>query len=161
MIFYKLILTLLCGSLYNGQCQEQHHDDEEPQGTISQPWCPIWCQGATSILLPTHDKHLHWTHHLIPHFCPTWPRALQHSGEQTYEQALTCNPIAVACVAIHAIWVSGAHWEVFVAVIRDGNKDSHLKDPLTSNTIVLRLLQLLWDVPTQWDSVYYMICWFC
>lgn len=84
-----------------------------------------------------------------------------HSGEQTYEQALTCNPISVACVAIHAIWVSGAHWEAFVAVIRDGNKDSHLKDPLTSNTIALRLLQLLWDVPTQWDSVYYMICWFC
>ena len=83
-----------------------------------------------------------------------------HSGEQTYEQALACDPIAVACVAIHAIWVSSDDWEAFAAVIRDGNKDSCFKDPLTGNTIVLRPLQLLQDVPTQWDSIYYMICQF-
>lgn len=83
-----------------------------------------------------------------------------HSGDQTYEQALACNPIAVAHAAIHGIWVSGACQEAFVAVIRDGNKYGCFKDPLTGNTIILRLLQLLQDVPTQWDSVYYMIHWF-
>ena len=60
-------------------------------------------------------------------------------------------------VAICAIQVSGAHCEAFVAVIRDGNKDGHFKDPVAKNIIQLKLLQLLQDVPTQWALVYCMI----
>ena len=79
------------------------------------------------------------------------------SGEQTYEQALAHDPIAMAQAAIQAIWVTGAHREVFAAVIRDGNKDVQFKNPETGAVMQIHPLQLLQDVPTRWDSVYYMI----
>ena len=41
--------------------------------------------------------------------------------EQMYQQALACDPIAMAQAAIQDIWVSGACREAFAAVIRDGN----------------------------------------
>lgn len=78
-------------------------------------------------------------------------------GTQTYEQALARDPIAMARAAICVIRVSGACREAFTAVIRDGNNDGRFNDPLTGNTIQLKPLQLLRDVPTRWDSVYYMI----
>lgn len=76
---------------------------------------------------------------------------------QTYEQALARDPIAMARAAIRAIRVSGARREAFAAVINDGNKDGRFKDPITGNVVQLKPLQLLRDVPTRWDSVYYMI----
>ena len=75
--------------------------------------------------------------------------------EQTYGQALACDPIAMARAAIR---VSGAHREAFAAVIRDGNMDGCFRDPEISAIMRINPLQLLQDVPTRWDSVYYMIC---
>ena len=50
--------------------------------------------------------------------------------------------------------------EAFAAVIRDGNIDGQFKNPDTGAIMMISLLQLLQDVPTRWDSVYYMICHF-
>ena len=80
--------------------------------------------------------------------------------EQMYEQAFACDPIAMAWAAIWAIRVSGAHRDAFTAVIRDGNMDGRFKDPDTGTIMRISPLQLLWDVPSRWDSVYYMICCF-
>jgi hypothetical protein len=79
------------------------------------------------------------------------------SGRQTYAQAVARDPIAMARAAIRAIRVSSARRDAFLAVIKDGNKDGRFKDPNTKNTIQLKPLQLLRDIPTRWDSVYYMI----
>ena len=70
-------------------------------------------------------------------------------GEQMYEQALACDPIAMARAAIRAIRVSGARREAFAAVIRDGNKDGWFKNPDTGTIIKIHALQLLRDVPTR------------
>ena len=77
--------------------------------------------------------------------------------EQTYEQALARDPIAMAWAAIRAIWVSGARRDAFTAVIRDGNMDRRFKNPDTGTIMRISPLQLLRDVPSRWDSVYYMI----
>ena len=74
--------------------------------------------------------------------------------QQTYQQALAHDPIAMAQAAIR---VSGACREAFAAVIRDGNIDRQFKNPDTGAIMMLSPLQLLRDVPTGWDSVYYMI----
>ena len=79
------------------------------------------------------------------------------AGTQTYEQAIARDPITMARVAIHAIQGSGARRDAFAAVIKDGNKDGQFKDPITKNIIQLKPLQLLQDIPTQWDSVCFMI----
>ena len=63
--------------------------------------------------------------------------------EQTYGQALACDPIAMAQAAIWAIWVSGAHREAFAAVIRDGNMDGCFRDPEISAIMRINPLQLL------------------
>ena len=74
--------------------------------------------------------------------------------EQMYEQALACDPIAMARAAIR---VSGARRDAFTAVIRDGNMDRQFKNPDTGMIMRISPLKLLWDVPSRWDSVYYMI----
>ena len=81
-------------------------------------------------------------------------------GEQTYQQALACDPIAMAWAAIQAIWVSRACREAFAAVIRGGNIDGWFKNLDTGTIMMISLLQILQDVPTRWDSVYYMIHYF-
>ena len=77
--------------------------------------------------------------------------------EQMYSQALAHDPIAMAWAAIQAIRVSSAHRDAFTAVIRDGNMDGWFKNPDTGVIMRISPLQLLWDVPSRWDSVYYMI----
>ena len=64
-------------------------------------------------------------------------------GEQMYQQALACDPIAMARAAIRAIWVSSARREAFAAVIRDGNIDGWFKNPDTGAVMTISPLQLL------------------
>ena len=78
------------------------------------------------------------------------------STTQTYKQAVARNPITMAHAAICVIRISGACQEAFTKVIEEGNKDGWFKD-FAGNSIKLKQLQLLHDVPTCWDSVYYMI----
>ena len=78
------------------------------------------------------------------------------STTQTYEQAVARNPITMAHAAICVIHILGACQEAFTKVIEEGNKDGRFKD-FAGNSIKLKQLQLLHDVPTCWDSVYYMI----
>lgn len=74
---------------------------------------------------------------------------------QTYAQAVARDPIAMARAAIRAIRSSGGRREAFANVIIDGNRDGRFI--VEGEVVQLKSLQLLRDVPTRWDSVFYMI----
>jgi len=67
------------------------------------------------------------------------------------------DPISVACAAVRAIWGSGKRQRDFERVIADGNKGGWFKAGRPPETVHLKPLQLLRDVPTRWDSVFHML----
>ena len=72
-------------------------------------------------------------------------------------EALLSNPIGVARGAVRAIRVSGKRREAFDEVVRDGNRKGWFKAGQPLKTVLLKELQLLQDVRTRWDSVYFML----
>jgi len=67
------------------------------------------------------------------------------------------DPISVAHVAVRAIRGSGKRRRDFERVIADGNKGSWFKARRPPETVHLKPLQLLQDVPMWWDSVFHML----
>ena len=61
------------------------------------------------------------------------------------------NPIEAACAVVWAIQGSGQCQSNFSKVITSGNAEGWFKGQQLNN------LQLLRDVRTRWDSVYYML----
>jgi hypothetical protein len=84
--------------------------------------------------------------------------ALRDLGAQTYEQACACDPIALCHGAICAICASGQHLDYFAELIRNGNEKGWFLAPANPDKIIkVPQLQLLCDVKTHWDSIYFMI----
>lgn len=82
------------------------------------------------------------------------PPTLKHA-KQSYTDAVARNPIALGCAVVRAIRASGSRREAFDDVIKDGNAKKWFKDG--EKTLKVKSLQLLRDVCTRWDSVYYML----
>jgi hypothetical protein len=82
------------------------------------------------------------------------PPTLKHA-KQSYTDAVTCDPIALGCAVVRAIRASGSRREAFDDVIKDGNAKKWFKDG--KKILKVESLQLLRDVCTRWDSVYYML----
>jgi hypothetical protein len=81
-------------------------------------------------------------------------------GAQNYEQACACNPIALCHGAICAIHASGQCLDYFAELICDGNEKGWFTAPANPDKIIkVPQLQLLCDVRTCWDSIYFMIHW--
>jgi hypothetical protein len=78
-------------------------------------------------------------------------------GQQSYDDALARDPIALSRNVVRAIRASGTQRNAFDEVITDGNKNKWflVGQPLTVTKIVPK--QLLRDVCTRWDSVYQML----
>lgn len=77
-------------------------------------------------------------------------------GSQTFEEAVKRDPIALGRAVVHAIRASGQQREDFTTLIQEGNRKKHFSIGDRSEIIVPHL-QLLRDVKTRWDSIYYMI----
>jgi hypothetical protein len=77
-------------------------------------------------------------------------------GAQTFEEAVKRDPIALGRVVVRKIRSSGQRREHFKSIIVEGNNKGHFTLP-DGNPITVPLLQLLRDVKTRWDSIYYMI----
>ena len=77
---------------------------------------------------------------------PTW---------QTYEEAVKCDPIALAHTIVRVIWALGQHHDAFHKVINDGNTRGWFR--VNSQHVNAPLKELLHDVATCWDSVYDML----
>lgn len=75
--------------------------------------------------------------------------------KQSYAEAVARDPIALGRAVVRAIRASGTRREAFDDAIETGNAKNWFKDG--KKTIRVKPLQLLRDVSTRWDSVYYMI----
>jgi hypothetical protein len=75
---------------------------------------------------------------------------------QSFDDAVQRDPIALGRVVVRSIRSSGQRREKFTAVIQDGNAQKHfiLGDCVE---IVVPELQLLHDVKTRWDSIFFII----
>jgi hypothetical protein len=90
--------------------------------------------------------------------CSTFSVAAPHRDPdvQTFEEAVKRDPIALGRVVVRTVRASGQRRLDFARVIQDGNrqKSFFLGDRVE---IVVPELQLLRDVKTRWDSIYFMI----
>jgi hypothetical protein len=75
---------------------------------------------------------------------------------QTFEEAVKRDPIALGRVVVRTVRASGQRRVHFTDVIKVGNEKKHffLGDVVE---IMVPDLQLLRDVRTRWDSIYFMI----
>ena len=79
---------------------------------------------------------------------------------QNYNEAIAHDPIALCCCIICAICASGQRLDLFASTIHDGNEKGWFISPGNPHQIVkVPQLQLLHNVNTCWDSIYFMICW--
>jgi hypothetical protein len=86
------------------------------------------------------------------------------SDRQTYKEALESDPVSLGRNIINVLRASGQRRDQFEDYIREGNKEGYW-DPEDENGVPIdngkkreiRVLQLLHDVKTRWDSVYYAI----
>jgi len=78
-------------------------------------------------------------------------------GEGNEQDALVRDPIALGHDVVRVIRASGACQDAFDTVIENGNLKGLFKQGQPPQIVTLKKLQLLQSVPTQWDSVYYML----
>jgi hypothetical protein len=78
-------------------------------------------------------------------------------NEQTYDEAVARGPIALGRAVVRAIQASSTLCNAFDELIETGNKKGYFKAGEPAQTVEVQKLQLLRDVCTQWDSVYYML----
>lgn len=75
---------------------------------------------------------------------------------QTFQEGVQRDPIALGRVVVRTIRASGQRREHFKNVIREGNTQKHffIGDRVE---IIVPELELLRDVRTRWDSIFFMI----
>ena len=77
--------------------------------------------------------------------------------KQTFEEAVSRDPIALGHAVMRSIRASGQRRQNFEETIKDGNSKHWFGVDDEGKFIVVPFLQLLRDVKTRWDSVYGMI----
>ena len=79
--------------------------------------------------------------------------------QQSYDDAVARDPIALGRNVVRIIRASGTRRDTFNEVIENGNARGWfvVGQPPNQNTITVKPKQLLRDVRTRWDSVYYML----
>ena len=79
--------------------------------------------------------------------------------QEAYEEAITRDPIALSRAVVRVIRASGTRRDAFDDVIVNGNAKGWFRQgrPPNDRVIAVKQLQLLRDVRTRWDSLYYML----
>lgn len=80
-----------------------------------------------------------------------------HPSAQTFAEACARDPIALGREVVQALRASGQRRDQFKETIKDGNTRRHFFVDGQHDAISLPVLELLRDVRTRWDSVYYMM----
>jgi len=84
--------------------------------------------------------------------------APNNATRQSFYNAVSCDPIALGRNTVRVLRSSGQRQDTFDDIIKDGNdKGWFSKTGNPPVNIQLCPLQLLQDVKTRWDSVYFMI----
>jgi hypothetical protein len=73
-----------------------------------------------------------------------------HPQQQTFEEAVKQDPVALGRNIVRTLRSSGQRRDSFEQLIRDGNNNGWFGETVEQ-------LQLLWDVKTRWDLVYFML----
>ena len=77
---------------------------------------------------------------------------------QTYEEAVAHDPMALCQSTVWAVCASGQQHDHLAEVIEDGNKKGWFKSAREPNvTIQVKQAQLVCDMKVWWDSLYFMI----
>lgn len=91
-----------------------------------------------------------------PELPPTFP------DQQTFEEAVGRDPVALGCNVVHVLQNSGQRCDLFDDIVRDGNEKGWFGEPGDPPVnIKLPAVQLLHDVVTRWDTVFYMVRHLC
>lgn len=88
-------------------------------------------------------------------FVDSIPRS--NPDQQTFEDACKRDPIALGRDVVRALRASGQRREHLDTIIDNGNKDGFFFVGASTTPVQVQHLQLLRDVKTRWDSIYYMI----
>ena len=87
---------------------------------------------------------------------PTWKDATgKVINKAEYIKAVHSDPIGHGRMVMHNICLSSQHRSNFQATIISGNK--HEQFDVNKQVVQLPVVQLLHDVKTCWNSMYYMI----
>lgn len=80
-------------------------------------------------------------------------------SRQTYEEAFKRDPIALGRSIVRVIRASGKRRTEFLDIISSGNSKNWFRVKVNDKEIIVQLkpLQLLRDVRSRWDSVFFML----
>jgi hypothetical protein len=76
---------------------------------------------------------------------------------QTFEEAIKCDPVALGHDIVRVLRNSGQRQDLFDNIIQDGNEKGWFEVGDPPVPVQLRPVQLLRDMITRWDTVYYMV----
>jgi hypothetical protein len=76
---------------------------------------------------------------------------------QTFEEAVQRDPVALGRNIVRVLRNSGQRRDLFDDIVRDGNDKEWFQVGDPPVTVELPLVQLLRDIITRWDTVYYMV----
>jgi hypothetical protein len=79
------------------------------------------------------------------------------SDRQSLEDAVARDPIALGRTIVRILRASGQRRDDFDELIRDGNEKGWFRVGNPAQVVQLAEQQLLHDVRTRWDSIYFMI----
>lgn len=85
----------------------------------------------------------------------------QSSPDNTFEDTCKWDPIALGCDVVWAVRASGLCWEHFDSIIDSGSSEGFFFVGNSTTPVQVQHLQLLRDVKTRWDSIYFMIRCLC
>lgn len=119
---------------------------------------PSW---SLCSLFPTHSQHLHYSHGQelykggFTAVAEMWVGALDNTvvDKAKYLEALAKDPVTLGHDIIHIIHLSGQHRKGFHDTIINGNANQWY----TSHPTQVSVIELLRNVRTCWDSIYFMI----
>ena len=80
-----------------------------------------------------------------------------HPNQQTFKEAVRRDHVALGRNIIQVLRSSGQRRDRFDDTVRDGNEKGWFQAGDPPKPIQLPQVQLLRDVVTRWDSVYYMV----
>jgi hypothetical protein len=88
-------------------------------------------------------------------FVSTHPRGLP--DQQMFEEAVKRDPVALGRNIVRVLRNSGQRRDLFDDIVRDGNDKGWFRAGTPPKPVKLPSVQLLRDVVTRWDSIYYMV----